>query len=66
MKDRIQITDDYRNAEIFLGITRWGCHERPGVILHTVSRQGVPLLYVIMMPGAAERIHQQPRPRVGA
>ncbi len=34
--------------DLFLATSRWGCDKTlPGEIIHTVSRQGAPLLYVI-------------------
>jgi hypothetical protein len=34
--------------DLFLATTRWGCHENlEGRVLHTVTRQGAPLLYII-------------------
>lgn len=44
---RIAIVPEYRVSEVFLAVTRYGCHQRPGEVIHTVARQGVPLLYVI-------------------
>jgi hypothetical protein len=42
------------NPHIFLATTRWECHKTiKGNVLHTVERQGVPLLYVIEV-GARE------------
>lgn len=37
-------------AEVYLGVTKRNCHERPGEVIHTVERQGVPLLYIRSRP----------------
>ena len=37
-------------AEVYLGVTKRNCHERPGEVIHTVERQGVPLLYIRRRP----------------
>ena len=39
-------------ARILLATTRYNCHRRPGTTLHVVSREGVPLVYVIEQAGA--------------
>jgi hypothetical protein len=37
-----------QNPDILLATTRWDCHRKAGArTLHTVERQGVPLLYVL-------------------
>jgi hypothetical protein len=33
--------------DILLATTRWDCHRTPGQVIHIVSRERVPLLYVI-------------------
>lgn len=45
--DTLQIVSEYDEADVFIAVTRYDCHKVPGEILQTVSRQGVPLLYVI-------------------
>jgi hypothetical protein len=45
--DRLRITGEYRDADVYLAITRYDCHKRPGEVLHVVRREGAPLLYVI-------------------
>ncbi len=45
--EKIVITREYRVADVYLAVTRYDCHKRPGEILHVVERQGAPLLYVI-------------------
>jgi len=39
-------------AGITLATTRFDCHTQPGRVLHVVARQGVPLAYVLELPGA--------------
>lgn len=60
-RDRFDYLGSYEDAEteadivvpdILLATTRWDCHKTfKGEILHTVSRKGVPLLYVIEVSG---------------
>jgi hypothetical protein len=45
--EKVVITREYRVADVYLAVTRYDCHKRPGDVLHVVSRQGAPLLYVI-------------------
>jgi hypothetical protein len=45
--DRLTIAPEYRDADVFLAVTRYDCHKQPGDVLHIVERQGAPLLYVI-------------------
>lgn len=38
-------------ADLMLSITRWNLHQRrPGQVVHTVERMGVPLLYISELP----------------
>jgi hypothetical protein len=52
LRERWHVVDKYivvkreHQGEVYLGFTRGDCHKREGELLHTVDRQGVPLLYV--------------------
>jgi hypothetical protein len=35
------------NAQIYIETARNGCHRKAGRVIHTVERQGVPLVYVL-------------------
>jgi hypothetical protein len=50
--DKYVVVKHEEEAEIYLGFTRGDCGQREGEILHTVERQGVPLLYVIRLASA--------------
>lgn len=43
----MRIVPEYAEADLFVAVTRYDCHKVPGETLHTVIRQGVPLVYVI-------------------
>lgn len=45
--EQVAIAPDYASADVYLAVTRYDCHKRPGQILHVVERAGAPLLYVI-------------------
>jgi hypothetical protein len=45
--ERVQIVRDYARADVYLALPRFHCDEVPGEVLHTVKRQGVPLMYVV-------------------
>lgn len=47
MHERFAHTGREGRAEIFLAITRDGCHHVRGRVIHEVSRMGAPLLYVL-------------------
>ena len=47
LRDRYVAVNPDDHPDILLAITRWGCNQRPGKVLHVVERQGTPLLYVI-------------------
>ena len=40
--------------DILLATTRWDCQKTPGLVIHVIDREGIPLLYVIRRdpPGA--------------
>jgi hypothetical protein len=41
------VVSAHGTPELYLSITKRDCHKRPGKVIHTVERQGVPLLYVL-------------------
>jgi len=47
---RFVLAKSKHTAEVYLGVTKRNCHERPGEVIHTVERQGVPLLYIRRRP----------------
>jgi len=47
---RFVLAKSQHTAEVYLGVTKRNCHERPGEVIHTVQRQGVPLLYIRRRP----------------
>jgi 4-amino-4-deoxy-L-arabinose transferase-like glycosyltransferase len=61
--DRFEAVIDRNTADIFLATTRDQCQRTEGDVMHVVSRQGVPLLYVIRRPArlASERTVRAPR-----
>jgi hypothetical protein len=48
--DRFEPVVDRNAADIFLATTRDQCQRTEGEVMHVVTRQGVPLLYVIQRP----------------
>jgi hypothetical protein len=52
LRERWHVGDKYivvkreYQGEVYLGFTRGDCHKREGELVHTVERQGVPLLFV--------------------
>jgi hypothetical protein len=48
--DRFEPVVDRNAADIFLATTRDQCQRTEGDVMHVVTRQGVPLLYVIRRP----------------
>ncbi len=59
-KERIKIVDDYKKAELFLAVQRFGCFNASGEILYAIRRQGAPLLYVKRTVGAEARAPAAP------
>ncbi len=46
--DGDQQISDGAEPDLFLATTRWDCHKRlSGKVLHTITRKGAPLLYII-------------------
>jgi hypothetical protein len=44
--DRVRVTRNYDQADVLIGVRRWGCHRRGHRTLGTVKRQGAPLVYI--------------------
>jgi len=63
-RDRFEFVGSYHGQhpisarpDIFLASKRWGCDQNEtGRVLHTVSRMGVPLLYVIEVDPSARQL----------
>lgn len=63
-RDRFEFVGSYNGEsplsgrpDIFLATTRWGCDQKEsGRVLHTVSRMGVPLLFVIEVNPSARQL----------
>ena len=47
--EHFRFTENRKRADFLLATTRYGCHKAEGEVLHTVEREGVPLLYVIRL-----------------
>jgi hypothetical protein len=46
-KAAFEVVKSYQRADLYVAMTRGGCHRVPGEVLRTIKRQGVPLVYVI-------------------
>lgn len=48
LRKHFETVNPNEHPDVFMAITRWKGHEsKPGKVLHTVERCGVPLLYII-------------------
>ena len=52
LRRRFIVVHPSASPDIYLAITRWQCHKMiEGKLVHTVQRQGTPLLYIFEVQG---------------